>query len=205
MEKIYFYISKFLKIVLNPPSIRKSNVDKTSRICSASELTNVCVGKYSYIGHRCFIVNTSIGSFCSIADRCCIGGATHPLDRVSSSPVFHSGKNILKKNFSNFPAIETPETIIGNDVWIGMGCFIKSGVTIGDGAVLGMGSVLTKDIPPYEIWAGNPARKIRNRFEKDKVERLLHIQWWNFDDDLLAKKANNFDDVDEFLNSEGGK
>lgn len=205
MERISFYLSKILKIGLNPPALRKCTIDKKSKVCSGSELTEVKMGKYSYIGNKCFVVKTSIGNFCSIADKCCIGGANHPIDRVSSSPVFHEGKNILKTNFSNFKKITTPQTIIGNDVWIGMGCYIKAGVKIGDGAVLGMGSVLTKDIPPYEIWAGNPAKKIRDRFEKDIVEKLSNIQWWNYDDMTIKEKANLFENIEEFIKSELGE
>lgn len=202
MEKIGFYIAKFLKIVLNPPAIRNSKIDKTSKVCSASELSNVSIDRYSYVGNRCFISNTKIGSFCSIADRCCIGGASHPIDRVSSSPVFHEGNNVLKRNFAEFPKIKTPKTFIGNDVWIGMGCYIKAGVEIGNGAVLGMGSVLTKDIPPYEIWAGNPAKKIRDRFDKQTSEKIQHTKWWNYDDITLKNKSKFFKDAKEFLSFE---
>ena len=152
--KLSYIIPKALKKLLNPPALAKCEIDKTSRVCSRSELAGVRLGKYSYIGNSCFAVNADIGSFCSIADRVIIGGATHPMQRVSMSPVFHAGKNVLKKNFAEFEAIQTPKTRIGNDVWIGMNAVIKSGVTIGNGAVIGAGSVVTCNITPYTIGGG---------------------------------------------------
>lgn len=189
-----YILAKAMKRILNPPALNKCSIDKTSRVCSRSELTRVSMGKYSYVGNFCFLVNAKIGSFCSIADRCCIGGAAHPTSRVSTSPVFHDGSNIMRKNFAAFPSLKTPETVIANDVWIGMGCYIKAGVTIGNGAVIGMGSVVTHDVPPYEIWAGNPAHFIRKRFDEEKIEALMKMQWWDFPEEQLKRFAPFFDD-----------
>lgn len=183
-----------MKKLFNPPALNNCTIDKTAKVAPASELTNVKLGRYSYVGSRCFAVSAQIGSFCSIADNCRIGGASHPIERVSSSPVFHSGKNILKTNFADHPAPDTPITIIEHDVWIGAGSQIKSGVAVGTGAVIGMGSVVTHDVPPYEIWAGNPARKIRDRFDKETAEKLLESRWWELPDDELRKAAQKFDD-----------
>lgn len=187
-------IAKGLKIILNPPALRKCNIHKTSKVSAKSELTRVTMDRYSYIGNACFMVNVQIGAFCSIADRCCVGGAMHPIERVSSSPVFHDGSNILRKNFQKFSSIPTPKTVIENDVWIGMGCYIKSGVTIHSGAVIGMGSVITHDVPAYEIWAGNPAKLIRKRFDEETVKKLLELAWWDWDDEKLKQMGQYFDD-----------
>lgn len=205
MEIFKLLIPKALKILLNPPALRKCVIDKTARVCSKSELTKVELGRYSYIGYDCFMVNVSIGKFCSIANRCCIGGAAHPLDRVSSSPVFHAGKNIMGKNFATFPIIQTPQTVIENDVWLGMGVYVKAGVTIHNGAVIGTGSVLTHDVPPYEIWAGNPARFIRKRFNDEIIKGLLDSEWWNYSDEDLKTRAVDFDDPSKFLINRGAK
>lgn len=196
---IRYLIAKGLKRLLNPPALNGCHIDKTARVCSRSELNVVTLGKYSYIGNDCFMVQVHVGSFCSIADRCCIGGAGHPIERVSSSPVFHEGANILHKNFQKFSYKHTPITNIENDVWIGIGTIVRSGVTIHNGAVIGAGSVVTHDIPPYEIWAGNPAKKIRDRFDKDIAEKLQTKKWWELSDTEIEKESCNFDDVEEYI------
>ena len=196
---IKYLIAKGMKILLNPPALINCKIDRSSKVCSRSELSNVKMNRYSYIGNMCFVVNVDIGAFCSIADRCCIGGATHPVDRVSTSPVFHEGKNILGTNFANFPTIKTPRTYIENDVWIGMGSYVKAGVTIHNGAVIGMGSVVTHDVPAYEIWAGNPAKKIRDRFDKSTAVKLEQSEWWKKSDNEIKELSIHFDDVDAFI------
>lgn len=201
MKNIFFYISKILKYILNPPAIKNSKINRTSKICPGCEVYNTSINKYSYIGSRCFIVNTSIGSFCSIADRCSIGGATHPVEYVSTSPIFCEGRNVLRKNFATLTKPITKNTVIGNDVWLGMGCYIKAGVTIGDGAVVGMGSVVTKNIPPYEIWAGNPAKKIRNRFTDKQIEKIKSIKWWDWEEQKIREKSTLFNNIDAFISN----
>ena len=199
MKKNHFIISKGLKRILNPPAIRNCTLDMTAKVCSKSELTKVSIGKYSYVGNDCFMVNVDIGAFCSIADRVCIGGANHPIERVSSSPVFHEGKNVLGKNFQKFPFEHTPKTIIGNDVWLGIGVIVKAGVHIHTGAVVGMGSVVTRDIPAYEIWAGNPAKKIRDRFDQATAEKLLETKWWDSSDNDIEEFSKYFESAALFL------
>lgn len=154
MEKMSFYVAKGLRATLQRPAIRSSVIDKSSRVCSGSQLSRVEMNRYSYIGHDCFLNNVKIGAFCSIADGCKIGGAAHQMKYVSTSPVFVAGKNIMNANFSEHKDAESKQTIIDNDVWLGMDCHIKAGVHIHTGAVIGMGSVVTKDVPPYEIWGG---------------------------------------------------
>ena len=123
----------------------------------------------------------------------------HPIDRVSSSPVFHDGKNVMKKNFCHLDPVETPKTVIGNDVWIGANVCIKSGVTIGDGAVIGMGAVVTNNVGPYEIWAGVPAKLIRKRFDDETIQNLINSEWWNWSDDKIDRLADKFENVEEFI------
>ena len=192
-------LAKGLKKMLNPPALRNCHIDSTARVCSKSELTRVTLGKFSYIGNDCFMVNVDIKAFCSIANRVCIGGARHPIERVSSSPVFHEGENVLGKNFQSLPYEHTPKTIIENDVWVGIGTIIKAGITIHNGAVVGAGSVVTHDVPAYEIWAGNPARKIRDRFSDETKKKLLEISWWNWPDVEIERLSADFDDVEGFI------
>lgn len=94
-----------------------------------------------------------------------VGLAKHPMTWVSTSPAFYCGRGSIPKNLAVLDfCSDAPKTVIGHDVWIGKGVFIKGGVEIGNGAIIGMGSVVTKDVPPYTIVAGNPAREIRLRF-----------------------------------------
>ena len=176
-----------------PCAIRDSQIHATACVGNGAQLVRCSVGRYSYI-HGSSAVETEIGAFCSIAAGCSIGGGSHPTDWVSSSPVFYKGRNVLKKNFAQNEYAEFRQTTIGNDVWIGAKCLIKGGVTIGDGAVIGMGSVVTHDVPPYEIWAGNPARCIRKRFDDETIQKIQNLQWWTWDDKKLAEWGPLFND-----------
>lgn len=199
-----YILAKGLKIILNPPALNQCKIDSSSKVCARSELTLCEIGRYTYVGYQSFMVNVKIGAFCSIADRCSIGGAAHPTAYVSTNPVFHEGDNVLQKNFSKHPVLKTPKTIIENDVWIGQGVFIKAGVHIETGAVIGMGSVVTHDVGAYEIWAGNPARIIRKRFDDKTIQELLDSQWWKFDDEKIKKYAQYFNEPEKFLDKLGG-
>lgn len=192
--RIKWFVAKALKYALNPPALNRSIVAKHGKVCPGCEVNGTTIDEYSYVGSFCFLLNAKIGKFCSIGDRCRIGGAEHTISAVSTSPVFFEGKNVLRTNFADQKEAKTLDTVIENDVWIGAYSLIKSGVTIHNGAVVGMGSVVTHDIPPYEIWAGNPARFIRKRFDDETIEKLLQIKWWNWDDDRIEKFAPYFDD-----------
>ena len=170
-------------------SIRYSQIDRTSKIESGSNLVNVKMGRYSFCGYDCEIVNAEIGAFCSIANEVKIGGAMHPIEWVSTSPVFFKGKDSVSKKYVEFDRPSHKYTRIGNDVWIGGGAYIKQGISIGDGAVIGMGAVVTKSVPPYAIVGGNPARIIRMRFSADIIEQLIKSEWWKLPDIDLQKCA----------------
>lgn len=172
--------------------LQEAVVDKTAAICSGVRFYRGKIGKYSYIGNNSFVSDTDIGSFTSISTDCYIGGTSHPTDWVSTSPVFHKWEIIMKKNFARNEFEIFKRTTIGNDVWIGNRVMIKAGVKIADGAVIGMGSIVTKDIGPYEIWAGNPARLIRKRFEDETIDALEKMKWWEWDDNKIEKHAEKF-------------
>lgn len=195
---IEYYWSKLL-LRIRGKSIRGSSIDKKARVNTGSNVVNSSIGRYSYCGYDCWIIEAEIGAFCSISNNVRIGGPSHPVEWVSTSPVFHRGANMLRKNFANHDFDPYKRTYIGNDVWIGECALIKSGVRIGNGSVIGMGSVVTKDIGDYEIWAGNPAKFIRNRFDKDVSENLNNCQWWNEPDDRLSLIAQKMNSTQDFV------
>ncbi len=180
-------------------AIVNSSIHRTAKIESGSHVVNSSLNKYSFCGYDCTIINCDIGAFCSIANNVSIGGARHPLEWVSTSPVFYEGRDSVKKKFSEHRRRKPLKTIIKNDVWIGEKAIIKEGVTISDGAVIGMGSVVTKDVGPYCIAAGSPARIIRRRFDEEMVNEMVRLEWWNFDDNKLKKYAQYITDPRRFL------
>lgn len=181
--------------------LQESVIDKTAAICPGVKFYRGKLGKYSYIGNNSFITDTEVGNFTSISTDCYIGGSTHPMDWVSTSPVFHKWKNVMKKNFSHHDFEIFKRTIIGNDVWIGHRVMIKAGVSVGDGAVIGMGSIVTKDIGAYEIWGGNPAKMIRKRFDDETISKLEESKWWKWSDDKLLNYAESFISPKELFRS----
>lgn len=195
LNKLKYLCSKGIKYVLCRPSLRDCNIEKTAKVNLNCLLVNTSMGRYSYIGYDCMVTNTTIGSFCSISNKCVIGAPDHPINWVSTSPVFIEGNNFLRKNFSKHKFKDNEATTIGNDVWIGTSCLIKEGVTIGDGAIIGMGSIVTKNIPAYEIWAGNPARLIKKRFDDTVVQKLLNIKWWEWPEMKIIDEAKRFNDI----------
>ena len=195
---IRYYFVRLLK-KMRGAAILNSSIDKTSKIESGSQVINSIMGKHSFCGYDCKILNCKIGSFCSIADNVVIGGFEHPITWLSTSPVFYYGRDSISTKFSQYKLEGIRETKIGNDVWIGEGVRCKSGITIGNGAVIGMGSVLTKSVGDYEIWAGNPAKKIRERFSNDIKEELMNISWWNWPDEKIKKYSNYVKDPNQLI------
>lgn len=206
MEKVKKLLRMLIKYPLrlfNKISFRATVVDceihKTSVVEHHANVRYSEIDRYTYVSARSSVIHTKVGSFCSIAAGVAIGGGAHDIDAVSTSPVFNKGKNIFGVNFGNIQFSPYKKTTIGNDVWIGNRALVLQGVTIGDGAVIGAGSVVTKDIPPYEVWAGNPAKKIKDRFDDQTKEKLLNIQWWEMSEEKLKKLGDLFSDPKKLI------
>ena len=197
MKLLYFW-SKFFK-KLHGKAIINSQIHNTSKVEAGSEIINSTFNRHSFCGYYCEINNCDIGSFCSIANNVKIGGGMHPINWVSTSPVFYEGRDSVKAKFSEHKRENPKKTLIGHDVWIGQNAIIKQGVNIGTGAVIGMGSIVTKDVEPYSIVAGCPAKEIRKRFEESTIKKLIESKWWNYSDIDLVKYAAYFNEPEKFI------
>lgn len=195
-----FYLAKILKR-MRLRAVKNSEMSPSASIGPGTEFINSKMGKHSYCGYNCMVIDTSIGAFCSIASNCNIGADGHSVSWVSTSPVFNKNRSQIKNfKFSEHDYQTRSHVEIGNDVWIGEKVIIKSGVAIGHGAIVGAGSVVTKNIPPYEIWGGVPAKLIKPRFSDASISaRLLNSKWWALDEEKLRKAAVHIKDPTAFL------
>ena len=162
--------------------IRYSNISNYVEIGRRNTIDTVDIGKSTYTGEFCTIKHCQIGKYCSISWNVSIGGANHQMERLSTIPlhrVFH------EQVFESYKSFEDEKLVIGNDVWIASNVCILRGVSIGDGAIIGAGSVVTKDVPPYAIVCGVPAKIIKYRFNDNIIKELLKISWWDLSDDKL--------------------
>lgn len=168
-------------------------IQSNTRIFYNVTLNNCKIEQYTYIGSNCFLQNVSIGKFCSVAKHSLIGLGTHPSYLLSTSPLFYRKNNPLKIEFlkNDIEFIEYEPVEIGNDVWIGARATIMDGVKIGTGAIIASGAVVTKDVPPYAIVGGVPAKLIKYRFNDNLITKLLSSTWWDWDLD----KIDNFKDL----------
>jgi len=202
----YYYAAKLHNF---RASIR-SFVDSSSSISSnvsingPASLMNVSINEFSYVtSSKLCCVN--VGKYCSIGPGSFIGGlANHPWRFISTSPLFYSRSPEFKLNseFCDNDVIDNyPDTVdIGNDVWIGANVLILPGVKVGDGVVIGAGAVVTKNIDPFSIVAGVPARVIKKRFGDDVIQKLIDAKWWDWDveffkDNPCIFSKYSFDDV----------
>lgn len=182
-----------------PISVLKNNIGYQCYIGKDVSIykKEASIGDYTYINSG-KIFYGKIGKFCSIGYHVCIGSGEHFLDRVSTFPVKRK-IGITADELADFP--EQKAAIIENDVWIGNNVIIKQGVKVGNGAVLASGAVVTKDVEPYSIVGGVPAKLIRFRFNREVIDKLERVRWWDWNPTVLKEAVahNRFDDVEAFL------
>ncbi|RGN42095.1 antibiotic acetyltransferase [Bacteroides sp. AF16-49] len=173
-----------------------------------TRILNSKIGKYTRIKPFCVIKNANIGNYCSIANDVRIGLGKHPTGLISTNSIFY--KTGIRKDWAVHIDYNEEETInIGNDVWIGNGAIIMDGITVGNGAIIGARALVTKDIPPYAIVGGIPAKIIKYRFDEETINLLQKSQWWDLPDKTIENILPIFtnserikDNLKKYLNNQ---
>jgi acetyltransferase-like isoleucine patch superfamily enzyme len=193
------YINKNL-FIEHPSIIRHSTFGNYVKIYN-NTIVNSSIDSYSYLGNNTQVLNARIGKFCSVGADCKIGMSNHPVHGfVSTHPIFYSKKAQVGITFSDKDYFEEDtHVLIGNDVWIGMNVLIIGNVAIGDGAVIAAGSVVTKNIEPYSIVGGVPAKHIKYRFSENDILQLQEDKWWLRSHEDLQHNFLLFHNIDNYV------
>lgn len=176
----------FLNQLVEHPQIQIGDYSYYDDPAGPEHFLEKCVRyHFDFIGDKLII-----GRFCALATgvQFIMNGANHPMDGFSTYPFAAMGGGW--ELGANWPDNSRGDTIVGNDVWIGREAMIMPGVSIGDGAIVGSRAVVTRDVPPYGIVAGNPGRVVKLRFDKQTVGRLRRIAWWDWDAEKLTRNLD---------------
>ena len=183
-----------------------STFEGKNRIGKFSRVYDCYLGMGTYVASCSRLYKMKIGKFCSIGEEVkCITG-THPVEKlISTHPCFYSdstafGKKFCKNIFKEYKEVSDGYLYeVGNDVWIGSRVSILQGIKIGDGAIIAAGAVVTKDVEPYSIVGGVPAKVIKKRFSDEEIDNLCKIKWWDFDELTLEKAAGKMKNISTFI------
>ncbi|MFW3405390.1 CatB-related O-acetyltransferase [Aliarcobacter butzleri] len=196
LKKLFLKIKFNIKIDLTTNIRKDIKLEHKVNIGSYCNINCKSIGKYTFIGNNTIIDSSTmtIGRFCSISSGVKIGLRAHPQFFISTHPFCYAKRYGFTKD--KFSEIEySGYTYIGNDVLISANTIILAGVRIGNGAIVGAGSVVTKDVEPYSVVAGVPAKLIKYRFDKKNIEKLLEIKWWDIDENKLRKNIDLFESI----------
>jgi phosphonate metabolism protein (transferase hexapeptide repeat family) len=182
--------------------IEKSQLGAWTAVAEKCQIVESTLGDYSYIGEWGNMIYTTVGKFCSIAAFVRLNPGNHPIERPTSHhftyrPVMFGFTEQDEADF--FGWRRSHRVIVGHDVWIGHGAVVLPGVMVGNGAVIGTGAVVTKDVAPYTIVVGTPAKAIRQRFNDNVIAKLESLQWWNWSREKLETRFEDFRNMTVFL------
>jgi len=192
--------TKLQHTVIDPSvRMRETQIGAQCEVLAETYIEYSELGDFSYIGEHCCVADAQIGRFTAIANHVRIGAPNHPMDRASQHrftycPEYYDAQAERDNGF--FADRRADRVIIGNDVWIGHGVIVLPGLKVGDGAVLAAGAVVTKEVPPYTIVGGVPAKMIRARFAADIAAQLQAIAWWNWPLEKLMANLADFQSSD---------
>jgi len=182
--------------------VSESDLGVWTDIGPNTSIREASVGDYTYFAGDCQVIYATIGKFCSIASHVRINPGNHPMHRVTQHHMTYRRKmfGFGEEDDTDFFQWRRDHRVsIGNDVWIGHAAIVMPGVTIGDGAVIGSQAVVTKDVPPYTIVGGVPAKVIRARFPQPIADQLQRIAWWDWTRTELEERFDDLNDMDAFL------
>ena len=174
--------------------IRDSSFGAYCEVGARTRVTESTFGDYAYVVNDSDIIYTTVGKFCSIAAHTRINPGNHPLDRVALSHFTYRSRSygFGSDDADFFEWRRGHRAVLGNDVWIGHGAIVLPGVHLGNGAAIGAGAVVSRDVPPFAIVVGVPARIVRYRFEPEIIAALERIAWWDWTHDALATGLADF-------------
>ena len=178
-----------------------SKLNIGTKIMSKAKVGSCNIGRYTYVGANSELERTTVASFTSIGPHVLCGLGTHPIDYISTYPGFYSNTASGAIWFGAIHQVEEKKPVtIGADVWVGSRAIIMGGLEIGHGAIVGAGAVVTKDVPPYAVVGGIPAKIIKYRFDDVLIKMLLASKWWESEETLLRSAAKFANRPVDFVN-----
>lgn len=188
---------------------KRTTFSKTAILCRGAKIQNVTIGNYTRVGIDVEVNNARVGNFSRIGRNTIIGPGSHPMNLLTSHNIFYKKNKAWKERqewVADVGFDEEKVTEIGNDVWVGLNSIIMDGVKVGDSAIIGAGAIVTKDVPPFAIVGGVPAKVIKYRYPQEMIDRLMEIAWWNLPDEEITKRIELFhkanptlEDINEYF------